>query len=133
MPKSSAKKKPGDLPKKRRSPSDFKGARLQFMTDRLPAYVAACKQNKNKSKKGKDKDAGMCAFFVEFFHDYWREFPWRLPLDEEPSGVPENPPEDAEATFKALDLDLTPEEEEKKSKILTDTKLVRSKAGILLH
>ncbi|KAJ7867297.1 hypothetical protein B0H13DRAFT_2351955 [Mycena leptocephala] len=34
----------------------------------------------------------------------------------------EEPPADAEAAFKALDLDLTLEEQEKKSQILTDTK-----------
>jgi hypothetical protein len=53
-----------------------------------------------------------------------------LALNEEPPGAPEEPPADAEAAFKALDLDLTPEELEKKSRILTDTKAVRSETGI---
>ncbi|KAJ7111418.1 hypothetical protein C8R44DRAFT_883216 [Mycena epipterygia] len=59
----------------------------------------------------------------QFFFDYWRAFPWRLPLNEEP---PENEELESYATaedaFKALDIDISEEEKARKSKIQTDTK-----------
>jgi hypothetical protein len=105
--------------KKRGTPSDFRGARLAMMIERLPEYIAL-----SKSKKpGKKKDTG--AFWATFFHDYWRAFPWRLPLEQEPPPSPEQPPATAEDAFKALDLDLSEEEQSEKTRIQSQTKLVR--------
>ncbi|KAJ6499894.1 hypothetical protein DFH09DRAFT_1336300 [Mycena vulgaris] len=111
--------------KKRGNPSDFKGKRLKFMTSQLDTYMTASKAKKKKTAK----------FWRDFFAKYWRLFPWRLGLDEDPPNPPgvvpegcawwdvaEESPEDAEAAFKALDLNLSPEDVERKSKIQTDTK-----------
>ncbi|KAJ7026241.1 hypothetical protein C8F04DRAFT_1190785 [Mycena alexandri] len=114
MPKS--KKNPSDPPKKRGSPSDFKGKRLEFMLERLPAYIQASKNNKIKAQK---KDHRTQTFFITFFSEYWRRFPWTLPFDDEPADGPPEPedPADAEAAFTALGLNLTDEEVAKKSAI----------------
>ncbi|KAJ7159906.1 hypothetical protein C8R43DRAFT_1124272 [Mycena crocata] len=53
-----------------------------------------------------------CQFWKDFFHDYWREFPWRLELTEEPDldVDVDAAPDTAEAVFQTLDLDLSQEE-----------------------
>ncbi|KAJ6463068.1 hypothetical protein C8R47DRAFT_1080103, partial [Mycena vitilis] len=100
-----------DAPRRKRgSPSDFQGSRLEFMQSRIPEYLKA-------SKKKTTRD-----FWAEFMHDYWRLYPWRVPLDQEPPPGADLPPKDAEAAFKALDKDLTEEEEEEKSRVQTHTK-----------
>ncbi|KAF7337192.1 hypothetical protein MSAN_02271400 [Mycena sanguinolenta] len=75
-----------------------------------PGYTDASKKNDTRN------------FWPGLFYDYWRLFPWRMPLTEDPPPGCEPPPEDAEAAFKALDCDLTPEEEALKTKIQTETK-----------
>jgi hypothetical protein len=116
------KKAPGDPPKKRGQPSDFKGARLEFLTEHIPEYI-----DYSTNKRDKDgKKIGTREFYDTFFPRYWRKFPWRLGLEEEPSDEPEQPPQNAEEAFKALDLELTPEEEAKKSKVQIETKKVRA-------
>ncbi|KAJ6631805.1 hypothetical protein B0H10DRAFT_2206221 [Mycena sp. CBHHK59/15] len=111
--------------KKRGSPSDFQGKRLEFMTSQLDRYIAASKAKKKKTSE----------FWCSFFAHYWRLFPWRLPIGEDPPDaseplpegaawwdLPEESPEDAEAAFRALDLDLSEEEIAMKSEIQTKTK-----------
>ncbi|KAJ6448527.1 hypothetical protein C8R45DRAFT_1115213 [Mycena sanguinolenta] len=71
------------------------------------------------TEASKTKDT--CNFFTELFYEYWRLYPWCLPLGEEPPLGCEAPPEDAEAAFKALDLNLSDEESEEKSNIQTKT------------
>ncbi|KAF8177189.1 hypothetical protein K438DRAFT_1770283 [Mycena galopus ATCC 62051] len=73
--------------KKRGQPSDFKGARLKFLTERIPDYVAASK------KKGTSaaKTEGLVAFWPKLFEEYWTRFPWRLPLKDELPGSKRTP------------------------------------------
>ncbi|KAJ7029944.1 hypothetical protein C8F04DRAFT_1264286 [Mycena alexandri] len=112
--------------KKRGNVTDFKGARLEYLQDALPVYIQAAKENKKKGKKGKEE--GTRAFWTIFFHGYWRTFPWRLPFDEDPPpaqpwipGDPNNPTmASCEEAFRALDLDLTEEEETRKAAIMKD-------------
>ncbi|KAJ7179968.1 hypothetical protein C8R43DRAFT_1117312 [Mycena crocata] len=106
------KKEQQGPPRKRGCPSDFKGARLTFMLPRLAGYIKASRGGKKSTKQ----------FWRDFFFDYWREFPWRLPFDEDPVPGTVNNPETAEEAFKALDLDLSEAEAARKSKIQTDTK-----------
>ncbi|KAJ6489835.1 hypothetical protein C8R45DRAFT_1096821 [Mycena sanguinolenta] len=103
-----------DAPHKRGQPSDFKGARHEFLMYHLPGYTDASKRNDTRN------------FWPALFHEYWRLYPWRLPLNEEPPLSCEAPPEDAEAAFKVLDCDLSPEDQALKSKIQTDTKNVNA-------
>jgi hypothetical protein len=121
MPKN---KNPNDPPKKRGQPSDFKGSRLQFLTENVPKYIEASKKLNGTGKTGKKKN-GTCEFYDKFFFEYWRKFPWRIPIEQEPPPEPEEPPKDAEDAFKALDLDLTEEEAAKKSRVQRETKEVR--------
>ncbi|KAJ6479774.1 hypothetical protein C8R45DRAFT_1101219 [Mycena sanguinolenta] len=97
--------------KKCGTPSQFQGARLEFITARVPDYL---RHSKNKT---------LDDFWSDLTHDYWWRFPWRIPLNEE---VPEPPeeevPADAEAAFRALHLDLLSEEAAEKSKIQKETK-----------
>lgn len=91
------------------------------MTEHLEAYGVASKE-KGKNKKLKD-------FWRSLFFAYWRKFPWRLAIDTDPppqseEEPAEEEPADAEAAFKLLDLDLSPEDQEMKSKIQKDTKEV---------
>ncbi|KAJ6524060.1 hypothetical protein DFH09DRAFT_1329587 [Mycena vulgaris] len=108
------------LKKKRGSPSDFKGVWMLFLTAHLPAY-------KEHSKKNTTPEFWR-DFFPKFWRDfipkYWRKFPWRLPLTEElpADKEPEPIPGTAEDAFKALDLHLSEEEDERKTKIQSDTK-----------
>ncbi|KAJ6477514.1 hypothetical protein C8R45DRAFT_934203 [Mycena sanguinolenta] len=74
-------------------------------------------------------------FVVLLGEDYWWLFDWRLSLDEEPSGTATDttagntnvdavPNNDVEEAFNALDLNLTEEEEDRKAKVMKDTKQV---------
>ncbi|KAJ7721061.1 hypothetical protein DFH07DRAFT_784217 [Mycena maculata] len=124
MAKGKEKRKPAcdpdAPPKKRGSPSDIQGQHLAFLTERIPDYMAA-------SKKGRKKnDRELTKFWRTLFFDYWRKFPWQLKLTEEPPEAAEEEKKleegGAEAAFTALDLDLTPEEMEEKSKVQKETK-----------
>ncbi|KAJ7734859.1 hypothetical protein B0H16DRAFT_1731617 [Mycena metata] len=102
---------PTDAPKKRGSPSDFQGAQMEFLRSNLDAYA------EHSKKKTLIRD-----FWPSLFHDYWRLFPWRLPLTEDPpAGCPPEP-NASEAAFKALDLNLTEAQQAEKSKIQTEIK-----------
>ncbi|KAJ6631638.1 hypothetical protein B0H10DRAFT_2207261 [Mycena sp. CBHHK59/15] len=92
--------------KKRGSPSDFQGKRLEFMTSQLDCYIAASKAKKKKTS------------------EFWRPPDASEPLPEGAAwwDLPEESPEDAEAAFRALDLDLSEEEIAMKSEIQTKTK-----------
>ncbi|KAJ6534552.1 hypothetical protein B0H10DRAFT_2246880, partial [Mycena sp. CBHHK59/15] len=87
-------------------------------------YIEASKKSKNKAKtRDKQQPKELTLFWQSFFFDYWQRFPWRVPLSEDPPPPDDEPPADAEGAFKALELDLTPEEEDQKSKTQSDTKL----------
>ncbi|KAJ7732734.1 hypothetical protein DFH07DRAFT_780844 [Mycena maculata] len=115
--KGKSKKPEPDAPaKKRGSPSDFQCQRLVFLTERIDDYITA-------SKKGRGKNSSdLSNFWRDLFFDYWRRFPWRLPLSEEPPAEPEAPPANAEEAFRALDLDLTSDEQDEKAKVQRETK-----------
>ncbi|KAJ7814808.1 hypothetical protein B0H14DRAFT_2603855 [Mycena olivaceomarginata] len=91
-------------PKKRGQPSNFTGQRLAFLTENIPAYIAA-----SKKKSGKEaKTEGLAPFWAQLFAVYWTRFPWDLPFDQDP---------DPDAK-----RELTPEEEAAKAKIQKDMK-----------
>ncbi|KAF7326336.1 hypothetical protein MKEN_00487200 [Mycena kentingensis (nom. inval.)] len=71
------KKKPGNRGK-------FRGKRLELLQEWLPEYIHRNEGGK-KAKRGSGK-----SFWDEFLPVYWKSFPWRLDLNEEP-------PDDAEA------------------------------------
>ncbi|KAF8184375.1 hypothetical protein K438DRAFT_1766448 [Mycena galopus ATCC 62051] len=109
------------LKKKRGQASDFKGARLEFLTSKIPEYLAAGK------RRGKEvKTDGFPVFWPQLFAEYWRRFPWDLPLDKEPdpgTGEGEEPaPNTPDDVFEALGLNMTEEEQEKRGKIQTELK-----------
>ncbi|KAJ7019261.1 hypothetical protein C8F04DRAFT_1276504 [Mycena alexandri] len=101
----------GDARKKRGTPSDFQGARMEFLKANLDAYAEHSK-----------KKTLITEFWPQLFHSYWRLFPWRLPLTEEPAPGCAADPNAAEAAFKAVDLNLTEAEQAEKSKVQTDIK-----------
>jgi hypothetical protein len=109
-----------DVPRKKRGqPTDFKGQHLEFLTDKIPDYLAAAKIKGKEAKK-----SGLPVFWMELFHEYWVQFPWDLPFDKDPdpsaSLVPS--PGSAEEGITSSGPSLTPEESEKKSKIKKDMK-----------
>jgi hypothetical protein len=116
--KNKSRADPDEPPKKRGNPSQFSASRLEFLQDRIPEYL------RHSKKKTTDE------FWADLMHDYWRKFPWRVPLLEEP---PPPDPEaavatsaEAEAAFKALDRNLTDEEHAMKSNIQKETKKLRA-------
>ncbi|KAJ7727089.1 hypothetical protein B0H16DRAFT_1735355 [Mycena metata] len=115
------RKNPADL-KKRGNTTDLSAGRLKFLQTRLPQYVEASKKNKSKSERRK---SGTNVFWPTLFHDYWQEFPWKLPIGEDPEprdkDAVEEVPADAEAAFEALGLNLSPEEEDKKAAVMQET------------
>jgi hypothetical protein len=77
-------------PKKRGQPSNFTGQRLAFLTENIPAYIAA-----SKKKSGKEaKTEGLAPFWAQLFTVYWTCFPWDLLFDQDPDpdAVPPPPP-----------------------------------------
>ncbi|KAJ7740503.1 hypothetical protein B0H14DRAFT_3515533 [Mycena olivaceomarginata] len=85
----------GDAPRKKHgSPSDFAGQRLQFLTAKIPEYIAA-----SKKKKGSlAKTEGLKPFWATLFNAYWKRFPWDLPLDQDPAPEVPSLNEDADTT-----------------------------------
>jgi hypothetical protein len=118
----------GDAPaKKRGQPTDFKGLRLQFLTENIPAYITASKKKGTKE----NKEEGLPSFWPNLFAEYWKHFPWDLPfeVDPDPDASPP-PPETAEEACEPLkllpeEIERKREEEERKSKIQTDMKGIR--------
>ncbi|KAF8134148.1 hypothetical protein K438DRAFT_1997808 [Mycena galopus ATCC 62051] len=93
---------------------------LEFLTQKIPEYIAV-----SKIKKGREsKTDGLQAFWTAFFEEYWKKFPWDLPFDEEPDpdAVPPPPPQTADEAFTLLGLNLTEEEATRKAKIQKDMK-----------
>ncbi|KAK7050123.1 hypothetical protein R3P38DRAFT_3173183 [Favolaschia claudopus] len=58
--------------KKTGKPSDFQGKRLEFLLAFHPTYADA-------SLRGKTR-----GIWADFFAKYWSNFPWRLPLSQDP-------------------------------------------------
>jgi hypothetical protein len=116
-------KDPKREPKKRGSASDFQGSRHEFLTSKILEYIAAGK------KKGKEaKTEGLGVFWAELFNEYFRLYPWDLPLDQEPepNAVPVPPPQTAEEVFDQMGFNDSPEESERKGKTKKDLKAVRT-------
>ncbi|KAF8166733.1 hypothetical protein K438DRAFT_1774900 [Mycena galopus ATCC 62051] len=105
--------------KKRGQESDFKGQHLKFLTEKIPDYIAASKPRGKKEAKTE----GLPVFWAGFFAEYWTRFPWDLPLDKEPNPNV-NPPVlvTADDLFTALGLNLSKEEQDRKSQIQKETK-----------
>lgn len=119
-----------DAPKRKRGQaSNFKGARFEFLTSKIPEYIAA-----SQKKSGKEaKTEGLAAFWPQLFAEYWALFPWNLPLDQDPnpSAAPAPEPQTVEEAEEALNPTiLSPEESERKSKIQKDIKGVGSHFSI---
>jgi len=62
--------------KKRGKASDFQGSRAKYLESLIPKYKIA-----SKAKKNPETWANL---WVEVFSGYWKRFPWRLPLNQEP-------------------------------------------------
>ncbi|KAJ6569395.1 hypothetical protein B0H19DRAFT_1257048 [Mycena capillaripes] len=109
----------GDMSQKKSGqPSQFTRKHLKFLTKHIPAYIMASKIKSSREAK----TGGLQAWWPMFFAQYWIRFPWRLPLNEDPSPVPMPEPETAEEAFKGQDLNLSEEEQTQKTVILKDTK-----------
>ncbi|KAF8170032.1 hypothetical protein K438DRAFT_1982930 [Mycena galopus ATCC 62051] len=106
--------------KKRGQESHFKGARLEFMTENIPGYIAAAKKRGTKESKTE----GLTVFWAQFFETYWKKFPWKPSLEEEldPNAPEAPPPQTADEAFAALGLNLSKEEADAKSKVQIETK-----------
>jgi hypothetical protein len=79
MPKGKGKSTARTEPKQKPgNKGDFRGMREDFLVSKLPEYFA-------KSKEGKTRK-----FWPELMAEYWRMFPWRLPLNVDPE--PEDGP-----------------------------------------
>jgi hypothetical protein len=123
----------GDAPRKKRgSPSDFAGQRLDFLTAKIPEYIAA-----SKKKKGPlAKTEGLKTFWSELFDVYWKKFPVDLPLDQEPvrsldADADATPgPMTTEEAFTALGLDQETEEPARKDKVMKETKDVSARCTV---
>jgi hypothetical protein len=72
MPKSKGKTVHTEPKKKPGNKGDFHGMREDFLLSKVPEYFA-------RSKEGKTRQ-----FWPELMAEYWRMFPWRLPLDVDP-------------------------------------------------
>ncbi|KAJ7101170.1 hypothetical protein C8R44DRAFT_888138 [Mycena epipterygia] len=134
--------------KKRGTPGAFQGKRLEFMTSQLDTYM-----EKSQVKKTRE-------FWPLFFHTYWRKFPWRLPLNEDPPDTEEGEtePEEPEGNADAPDgeddktddegenererereleagpkEELTAEEKEQKKKIMKATNTVGARCFLARH
>jgi hypothetical protein len=58
-------------PKKRGSKGYFVGSRLEFLNRYRDEYISLRRKNRSK-------------FWLKFFDDWWKTYPWRLADDEEP-------------------------------------------------
>jgi hypothetical protein len=96
------KKKPG-------KPSDFVGKRAEFLNTFYPTYEDA-------SNRGATRP-----IWKKFFRSYWAEFPWRLPLTQDPDP---NDPADY-----ALDPQNT-EETAEKAKVMPKIEKVNDARGL---
>ncbi|KAF8174315.1 hypothetical protein K438DRAFT_1980334 [Mycena galopus ATCC 62051] len=87
-----------------------------------PAHDIAYVKKKRGTKESKTE--GLTVFWAQFFETYWKKFPWKLSLEEEPDpNAPEvPPPQTADEAFAALGLNLSKEEADAKSKIQIETK-----------
>jgi hypothetical protein len=83
--------------KKRGKRTDWVGQRLEFMEDFYPTYSDA-------SKRGKTRE-----IWTKAFVRYWADFPWRLPLTQDPN--PDDPTDYGLAP-------QTPEEEAERKKVI---------------
>ncbi|KAK7030586.1 hypothetical protein R3P38DRAFT_2774908 [Favolaschia claudopus] len=99
----STKKKGSDdaEPKKRGNPGDFHGARRVWLFNHLDDY---CQQSANKTTRN---------WWADLWREYWRDFPWEIPLNQEP-------PEDLTG-YGRPDAVLTQAEKDEKNKIQDET------------
>ncbi|KAJ7444963.1 hypothetical protein B0H11DRAFT_1930748 [Mycena galericulata] len=89
--------------KKRGNPGDFRGARETFLNSQLPEYGRLSRDGKTR------------LFWPELFKQYWAQFPWHLPLTEDP------------AEGAVLSNSATPEQAEEKAKVTQDlTKKIKT-------
>jgi hypothetical protein len=85
------------------------------LTSKIPKYI-----NTSKKKAGKEaKMDGLASFWAKLFKEYWRCFPWDLPLDQDPDPNAAPPPEEAVGAPRPT---LSPEESEWKSKVQKEIK-----------
>ncbi|KAK7052698.1 hypothetical protein R3P38DRAFT_3173012 [Favolaschia claudopus] len=86
-----------DAPQKRGNPGDFRGARREWLQSRVADY---CKASDDRTTR---------TFWKKLLAEYWAEFPWDLPMNEDP-------PADLEGLGRA-DSELNPEELAEKNAI----------------
>ncbi|KAJ7606917.1 hypothetical protein FB45DRAFT_1040638 [Roridomyces roridus] len=97
--------------KKRGNKGNFHGQRLEFLRSRIDDYLSA-----SAARKMPGNRSALETFWRQLCSQYWRKFPWRLSLKEEPD-------EDAPGV-EEKDEDLSEEDRDKKAQIQTDMKVV---------
>ena len=73
-----AKKKGAAKGGKRGNKGNFHGARAAFIAERFPEFLALHGQGRGAHKM----------YWDNFYRDWWRMFPWTLPLDRDPDPTP---------------------------------------------
>ncbi|KAJ6467022.1 hypothetical protein C8R45DRAFT_1106437 [Mycena sanguinolenta] len=104
MPKATKppKKADDDTPKKKRgNQGDFHSKQLEFLQSMVDKYCVQSDEGATRT------------WWKEVWEPYWKQFPWDLPLDQEP-------PEDL-AGYDKPDSELSEEEKARKAKVITDT------------
>ncbi|KAJ7768419.1 hypothetical protein B0H16DRAFT_1453125 [Mycena metata] len=99
MPKNKDK---GEPPKKRGNRSDMVGRRSEQLEAALDAYSTASAAGTTRT------------WYSKFFEEYWKLFPWEVPLDRDPT-------EDEIANAPVNDTALTPAQKAAKKKIVNAT------------
>ncbi|KAJ7642165.1 hypothetical protein FB45DRAFT_1022873 [Roridomyces roridus] len=95
--------------KKRGNACHFKGQHFEFMKEQWPVYMTASEARKG-SGKGSGNQSALEDFWRAFFAQWWKKFPWRLELDEEPDPDVE-PVEEKDEDMSEKDLDAKAEKQ----------------------
>ncbi|KAJ7840330.1 hypothetical protein B0H14DRAFT_2587555 [Mycena olivaceomarginata] len=97
-------RRPKREPKKRGQASDFQGSREVFLSSK---------------KKGLEaKTDGLRVFWSNLFDEYFKVYPWDLPLDQEPdpNAIPVRLPDTAEEALDQMGFNDSPEDKERQGK-----------------
>ncbi|KAJ7626005.1 hypothetical protein FB45DRAFT_1030323 [Roridomyces roridus] len=89
--------------KKRGNTCHFQGQRFEFMKEQWHVYMTASEARKG-SGKGSGNQSALEDFWRTFFAQWWKKFPWRLELNEEPDPNAE-PVEEKDEDMSEKDLD----------------------------
>jgi hypothetical protein len=90
---------------------------------KVPDYIAA-----GKKKELEAKTDGLRVFWSNLFDEYFKVYPWDLPLDQEPdpNAIPVPLPDTAEEALDQMGFNDSPEDKERQGKAKKDLKAVRT-------